>query len=109
VDRPDHCSPLHDWTKTEKGSLSRNLPGPAQLAYRILFAHSGIAIVGLAIAIAIAIALMQYMDQIRCPPPLRHQSIASIIEQEHSSLVYPGYISFPGIGHVGEARVRDSG
>jgi len=62
----------------------------------------------IAIAIAIAIASMQYVDQIRCPP-LRHQSIASIIEQEHSSLVYPGYISFPGIGHVREARVRDGG
>eukprot|EP00536_Pseudo-nitzschia_multiseries_P010740 jgi/Psemu1/326150/estExt_fgenesh1_pg.C_3380001 len=62
---------------------------PAQLAYRILFAHSGLAIVGL------GIASMQYMDQIR--KALQNESIAAIIEQEHSSLVYPGYISFPGM------------
>jgi len=62
---------------------------PAQLAYRILFAHSGLAIAGL------GIASMQYIEQIK--GTLQNESIATIINHENSSLSYLEDISFPGM------------
>ncbi|VEU39928.1 unnamed protein product [Pseudo-nitzschia multistriata] len=60
---------------------------PAQLAYRILFAHSGLAIIGL------CIASMQYINQIKMA--LKNETISTIIEQENRSVVYLEDISFP--------------
>ena len=60
---------------------------PAQLAYRILCAHSGLAILGL------GIASMEYYGQFQ--GSLRLGSIASIVEE--GSRVHPGDVSFPGL------------
>ena len=60
---------------------------PAQLAYRILCAHSGLAILGL------GIASMEYYGQVQ--GSLRLGSIASIVQE--GSLVHPGNVSFPGL------------
>ena len=62
---------------------------PAQLAYRILAAHSALAIVGL------GIASTGYFDQFQ--GSLRFGSIATIVEEGDGEYVHPDYISFPGL------------
>ena len=62
---------------------------PAQLAYRILCAHSGLAILGL------GIASMEYFGQVQ--GSLRLGSLASIVEEGDGLIVHPGNISFPGL------------
>ena len=60
---------------------------PAQLAYRILFAHSGLAILGL------GIASYEYYGQFQ--GSLQLGSLSSIVHD--GSLVHPGNLSFPGL------------
>ena len=62
---------------------------PAQLAYRILFAHSGLAIVG------IGVESLTYLRQLQGSMELG--SIATMISEGDRSMVPPENVSFPGM------------
>jgi hypothetical protein len=62
---------------------------PAQLAYRILFSHSGLAIMGA------GIASMEYFGQIQ--GSLRLGTIITTVKEGDGLLVHPGNVSFPGM------------
>ena len=62
---------------------------PAQLAYRILFSHSGLAIMGA------GIASMEYFGEIQ--GSLRLGSILTTVKEGDGLFVHPGNVSFPGM------------